>query len=51
VDTQTGEKHGEQENLPGVAPSAAEKKAARDAERKHFAEVRERTNKAKQSAK
>ena len=42
VDVQSGEKDGEQGNLPGVAPTAAEKKAAREEERKKFAELRER---------
>lgn len=45
VDVQSGEKHGEQENLPGVAPTAAEKKKQREEERAKFAELRERTKK------
>lgn len=42
VDVQAGDKHGEQGNLPGTVPTAAEKKAARDEERKKFADIRER---------
>lgn len=50
VDVQSGAKDGEQGNLPGTEPkpkTAAEKKADRDAERKRFADIRERTAKAK----
>lgn len=47
VDVQSGAKDGEQGNLPGVAPTAAEKKAERAAERERFARLRERTAKAK----
>ena len=45
VDVQTGAKDGEQGNLLEVVPAAAQKKEARDAERKKFAEIRERAKK------